>query len=119
MFKHSIEKTNDESKYSDPSSKGEPDRFGINDPSDSNATHAESEITRCIRSSVERSMDRNSDKTTSTFRQIMDVTNCVIAEIPVIVNHTNKIMNKMILVGQKQAQVLTNFKNSIIQSKEK
>lgn len=119
MTKHSIEKTNDVSNYSDPSSKDESSKVDINDQSSSNPTHAESDITRYIRSSVERSMDHNSEQTTSTFRQIVDVTNCVISEIPVIVNRTNKIMNKMILVGQEQIQVLTNFKNSIIQSKEK
>jgi hypothetical protein len=77
----------------------------------------ESEITRFIRSSVEGSQKYEPDQTTSTIKQVMDISNDAFSEIPILINHADHIIKKAISLGKEGIQTIIELKNSFSMTK--
>lgn len=77
-----------------------------------NPVQIESDITRFIRVSVERSLEGESRQTSSAFKQVVEITNNVITEIPIVIDHTNHYIRKFISVGRDGISTINSFKNN-------
>ncbi|HET6589713.1 MAG TPA: hypothetical protein VFG45_06080 [Candidatus Nitrosocosmicus sp.] len=77
----------------------------------------ESEITRFIRSSVERSQKYEPDQTTSTIKQVIDISNDAFSEIPILINYADHFIKKAISLGKEGIQTITELKNSFSMTK--
>lgn len=78
----------------------------------------ESEMTRFIRSSVERTMKYNPDESRSIIKQVMDISYYATSEIPILINRTNNVVRKVIAVGKGGIQTINNLKDSLNAAKK-
>ena len=73
----------------------------------------ESDVTRAIRDSIERSSHGNTKDSETSFKQVVDLAKNVVNELPTMVNLTSKTINKMIVIGKEGIESINNFKNNI------
>lgn len=73
----------------------------------------ESDVTRAIRDSIERSSRGNIKDSETSFKQVLDLAKNVVSELPTMVNLTSKTINKMIVIGKEGIESINNFKNSM------
>lgn len=74
---------------------------------------SESDVTRAIRDSMERSSPGNRKDSETSFEQVLDLAKNVMNELPTMVNLTSKTINKMIVIGKEGIESINNFKNSV------
>ncbi|MBA2267387.1 MAG: hypothetical protein H0W19_03505 [Nitrosopumilus sp.] len=79
----------------------------------SNLNESESDVTRAIRDSIERSSRGNINDSERSFKQVLDLAKNVVNELPTMVNLTGKTINKMIVKGKEGIESINNFKNSM------
>jgi hypothetical protein len=79
----------------------------------SNLNQSESDVTKAIRDSIERSSRSNTKDSETSFKQVFDLAMNVINELPTVVNSTGKTINKIIMKGKEGIQSVNNFKNSM------
>jgi hypothetical protein len=81
--------------------------------SSSSLDESESDVTRAIRDSMERSSRGNTKDSETSFKQVLDLAKNVMNELPTMVNLTSKTINKMIVIGKEGIESINNFKNGI------
>lgn len=86
---------------------------GITRSNSSNLNESESDVTRAIRDSIERSSRGNVKGSETSFKQVLDLAMNVVNELPTMVNLTGKTINKMIVKGKEGIESINNFKNSM------
>ena len=74
---------------------------------------SESDVTRAIRDSMERSSRGNTNDSETSFKQVLDLAKNVMNELPTMVNLTSKTINKMIVIGKGGIESINNFKNGV------
>lgn len=77
----------------------------------SSLDESESDVTRAIRDSMERSSRGNTKDSETSFKQVLDLAKNVVNELPTMVNLTSKTINKMIVIGKEGIESINNFKN--------
>jgi hypothetical protein len=78
----------------------------------------ESETTRFIRSSMERSQKFDLDRSLSTIQQVVNISSNAISRIPILINQTDSGIRKAISTGKQGIQTITDLKNSLYPAKE-
>jgi hypothetical protein len=83
--------------------------------SNSMEDHIDSEVTKAIKSSIERSVANNCsiDNNVINFKEFVDLTKSVISEIPVVVNNTGKAIDKIVEVGKNGINTINSFATSL------
>ena len=79
----------------------------------SSIDESESDVTRAIRDSIERSSRGNTKDSETSFKQVVDLAKNVVNELPTMVNLTSKTINKMIVIGKEGIESINNYKNSM------
>ncbi len=76
---------------------------------------SDSEVTKAIKYSIERSIANNSsiDKNKINFKELVDLTKSVISEMPVVVNNTGKVINKIVEKGKNGVSTINSFVTSL------
>lgn len=73
----------------------------------------ESDVTRAIRESIDRSSSGNTKDSDTSFKQVLELAKNVVNELPTMVNLTSRTINKMIVIGKEGIESINNFKNSM------
>ncbi len=77
--------------------------------------HNDSEVTKAIKYSIERSIANNSsiDSNNINFKELVDLTKSMISQIPVVVNNTGKVISKIVEVGKSGVSTINSFATSL------
>ncbi len=76
----------------------------------------ESDITRAIKESIDRSSRNYSTKNDLSFKEVIDLARDAINEIPIMANKTGKKINKMVTIGKDGINNINNFTNALKES---
>jgi hypothetical protein len=75
--------------------------------------HSESDVTRAIRDSIERSSHINIRDSETSFKQVFDLAKNVVNELPTMVNVTGKTINKIVVKSREGIESINTFKNTL------
>jgi len=98
-----------------------PNEFGMTNnehKTDPEYDQTEGDMTRFIQASIERSQMYDSDQSTSTIKQVMDISSNVISEIPILISHTDHVIRKAISIGKECFHTITDLKKSLYPAKK-